>query len=122
MVCSASVLRCVVVFVVVATLEASDWLVFCSCKPSLALLLSFVIFYIVILFRFSTFFFDNITFCTNLQNVTLSNMSHLVYITLCGETDGVILSRLDCMTDESPRPKISFPPGVLCTRVSLVSC
>jgi hypothetical protein len=29
--------------------------------------------------------------------VTLSNMSHLVYITLYGETDGVILSRLDCI-------------------------
>jgi hypothetical protein len=44
----------------------------------------------------STYFFDNITLCTNLQNVTLSNMSHLVSITLYGETDGVILSRLDC--------------------------
>ena len=42
-------------------------------------------------------FFDNITLCTNLQNVTLSNMSHLVYITLYGETDGVTLSRLDCI-------------------------
>jgi len=43
LVCSASVLLCVVVFVVVvATLEASDWLVFCSCKPSLALLQSIV--------------------------------------------------------------------------------
>ena len=30
------------------------------------------------------------------QNVTLSSMSHLVYITLFGETDGVILSRLGC--------------------------
>jgi hypothetical protein len=49
-----------------------------------------------IFFLFSTYFFDNITLCTNLQNVTLSNMSHLVYITLYGETDGVILSRLDC--------------------------
>jgi hypothetical protein len=29
--------------------------------------------------------------------VTLSNMSHLVYITLYGETDGVIISRLDCI-------------------------
>ena len=28
--------------------------------------------------------------------MALSNMSHLVYITLYGETDGVILSRLDC--------------------------
>jgi hypothetical protein len=28
LVCNAGVLRCVVVFVVVATLEASDWLVF----------------------------------------------------------------------------------------------
>lgn len=40
---------------------------------------------------------DNITLCTNLQNMTLSNMSHLIYITLYGETDGVILSRLDCI-------------------------
>jgi hypothetical protein len=30
--------------------------------------------------------------------VTLSNMSHLIYITLYDETDGVILSRLDCMS------------------------
>jgi hypothetical protein len=46
-------------------------------------------------------FFDNITLCTNLQNVTISNMSHLVYITLYGETDGVILSRLDCMAPKT---------------------
>ena len=31
------------------------------------------------------------------QNVTLSIMSHLVYITLLGETDGVTLSRLGCI-------------------------
>ena len=37
------------------------------------------------LFWFSTYFFDNITLCTNLQNVTLSNMSHLVYISLFGD-------------------------------------
>ena len=55
----------------------------------------YFLFYIVILFLFSTYFFDNITLCTNLQNVTLSNMSHLVYITLFGETDGVTLSRLE---------------------------
>ena len=48
---------------------------------------------------FSTYFFDNITVCINLPNVTLSNTSHLVYITLFGETDGVILSRLDCAWD-----------------------
>jgi len=30
------------------------------------------------------------------QNVTLSSMSHLVYITLFGETEGVTLSRLGC--------------------------
>ena len=42
-------------------------------------------------------FFDNITLCTNRQNVTLSNMSHLVCITLFGETHGVTLSRLDCI-------------------------
>ena len=52
---------------------------------------------IVIFICFSTYFFDNITLCINLPNVTLSNMSHLVYITLFGETDGVTLSRLDCM-------------------------
>ena len=46
---------------------------------------------------FSTCFFDNITLCINLPIVTLSSMSHLVYITLFGETDGVTLSRLDCM-------------------------
>ena len=34
------------------------------------------------------------------QNVILSNMSHLVYITLFGETEGVTLSRLGC-TDHS---------------------
>jgi hypothetical protein len=34
-------------------------------------------------------------------------MSHLVYITLYGETDGVILSRLDCIL-VSHYPK---PPG-----------
>ena len=32
----------------------------------------------------------------NLPNVTLPNMSHLVYITFFGETDGVTLSRLGC--------------------------
>ena len=46
---------------------------------------------------FSTYFFDNITICINLPNVTLSNMSHLVYITLLGEMDGVTLSRLECI-------------------------
>ena len=51
---------------------------------------------IVIFICFSTYFFDNITLCINLPNVTLSNMSHLVYITLFGETDGVTLSRLGC--------------------------
>ena len=34
------------------------------------------------------------------QIVTLSNMSHLVYITLFGETDGVTLSRLRCKEGE----------------------
>ena len=57
---------------------------------------------IVILFVFSTYFFDNITLCINLPNVTLSNMSHLVYITLFGETDGVTLSRLECMPKNFP--------------------
>ena len=47
-------------------------------------------------YLFSTYFFDNITLCINLPTVTLSNMSHLVYITLFGETDGVTLSRLGC--------------------------
>ena len=40
-------------------------------------------------FYFSTYFFDNITLCINLPNVTLSNMSHLAYIALFGEPDGV---------------------------------
>ena len=49
-------------------------------------------------YLFSTYyFFDNITLiCINLPNVTLSNMSHLVYITLLCETDGVTISRLEC--------------------------
>ena len=55
-------------------------------------------FYIVILFWFSTYFFDNIKLCTNPQNVTLSNMSHSVYITIFGEIDGVTLSMLDCIS------------------------
>ena len=50
---------------------------------------------IVISNFFSTYFFDNITLRINLPNVTLSNMSHLVYITLFGETGGVTLTRLD---------------------------
>ena len=45
---------------------------------------------------FSTYFFDNITLCIHLPNVTISNMSHLVYIKLFGEMDGVTLSRLGC--------------------------
>ena len=45
----------------------------------------------------STYFFDNIALSINLPNVTLSNMSHVVYITLFGETDGVTLSRLGCI-------------------------
>ena len=56
--------------------------------------LFYFLFNIVIFF--STCFFDNITLCINLPNVTLSNMSHLVYVTLFGETDGVTLSRLGC--------------------------
>ena len=52
--------------------------------------LSFIFIY------FSTYFFDKITLCINLPNIMLSNMSHLVYITLFGETDGVTLSRLGC--------------------------
>ena len=50
---------------------------------------------IVIFICFSTYFFDNITLCIYLPNVTLSNMSHLVYITLFGETDGVTLLRVE---------------------------
>ena len=55
---------------------------------------------IVIFICFSTtYFFDNITsLCINLPNLRSSNMPHLVYITLFGETDGVTLSRLDCST------------------------
>ena len=49
---------------------------------------------IVFLNFFSTYFFDDITLCINLAHVALSNMSHLVYITLFRETDGVTLSRL----------------------------
>ena len=46
---------------------------------------------------FSTYFLEIITLCINLQNVSLSNMSQLVYITVFGETDGVTLSRLECI-------------------------
>ena len=45
----------------------------------------YFLFYIVVLFLFSTYFFYNI-----------SILSHLVYIILSGETDGVTLSRLGC--------------------------
>ena len=61
---------------------------------------------IVIFICFSTYFFDNITLCINLPNVTLSNISHLVYITLSGETDGVTLSRLGCMTMSIPNDHV----------------
>ena len=74
------------------------------------------LFYILILFWFSTYFFDNITLCTNLQNVTLSNMSHLVYITLYDETDGVILSRLDCQC------ATTFPTTMSLLLLSLLDC
>ena len=53
----------------------------------------YFLFYIVILYWFSTYF---LIISHYVQNVTLSNMSHLVYITLFGETDGVTLSRLGC--------------------------
>ena len=53
---------------------------------------------LVVFICFSTYFFDNITLCINLLNVTSSNISHLVYITLFGETDGVTLLRLGCKT------------------------
>ena len=59
--------------------------------------LSYFLWNVVVLICFSTYFFDNITYiCINLSNVTLSNMPHLVYITLFGERDGVTLSRLEC--------------------------
>ena len=48
------------------------------------------------IFFFSTYFVDNVTLCINISNVTISNMPHLVYITIFGETDGVTLSRLGC--------------------------
>ena len=51
---------------------------------------------IVVLICLSTYLLDKITLCMNLPNVTLPNMSHLVYITFFGETDGVTLSRLGC--------------------------
>ena len=59
---------------------------------------------------FSTCFFDkNTQICINLPNVTLSNMSHLVYITHFGETDGVTLSRLGF----SCRPRIQLQQRIL---------
>ena len=51
---------------------------------------------IAIFILFSTYFFDIITLRINLPDVTLSNMSHLVYITFFGETDGVTLSMSGC--------------------------
>ena len=51
---------------------------------------------IVIFIFVSTYSFDDFTLCINVPNVTLSNMSRLVYITILGETDGVTLSRLEC--------------------------
>ena len=59
--------------------------------------LSYFLLNIVISICFYTYFFHNITLCITLPNVTSSNMSHLVYITLFGETDGVTLSRLGCI-------------------------
>ena len=59
--------------------------------------LSYFLLNIIIIICFSTYFFDNITLCINFPNVTLSNMSHLVYITLFGEMDDVTLSRLECI-------------------------
>ena len=41
--------------------------------------------------------FVYITLFSETDGVTLSNMSHFVYITFFGETDGVTLSRLDCI-------------------------
>jgi hypothetical protein len=40
------------------------------------------------------------------QNVTLSSMSHLVYITLLGETEGVTLSRLGCIPMQRPAGQV----------------
>ena len=54
----------------------------------------YLILNIIIFICFCTYFFDIITLCINLPNMTLSNMLHLVYITLFGEVDGVTLSRL----------------------------
>ena len=50
----------------------------------------------IVMFNFSTYIFDNITVCIKIPNVTILNLSHLVYITLFGEPDGVALSRLGC--------------------------
>ena len=62
-------------------------------------LLCYFLLNIVIFICFcTTYFFDKITLCMKLPNVTLSNMWHLVYITLFGENDGVILSRLGCIS------------------------
>ena len=90
---------CYCFFFVVATLEASDWLVFCSCKPSLALLQSSVIFYIVILFWFSTLFFLIISHYAQIFKMWHNyQICHTLFIShFYGETDGVTLSRLDCM-------------------------
>ena len=47
-------------------------------------------------------------------NVTLSSMSHLVYITLLGEMDGVTLSRLDCtIISGGPWPAASYASNLV---------
>ena len=64
----------------------------------LSLLFKLLILYLKTLNRHLCYFLLNIVIYV-LPNVTLSNMSHLVYITLFGETDGVTLLRLDCTVD-----------------------
>ena len=75
---------------------SSFWIWFYIWKTLNSHLCHFLLNIVLNFICFSTYFFDDITLCINLPNVTLSNMSHLVYITLFGETDGVTLSRLDC--------------------------
>jgi hypothetical protein len=52
-------------------------------------------------FHHKVWYKQGVTYLIIFQNVTLSNMSHLVYIILYGKTDGVILSRLDCTLNMS---------------------
>ena len=52
----------------------------------------------IVFIYFFYLFCDDIILCINLPNAALSNMSHLVYITLFGKMDGVTISRLECIS------------------------